>query len=189
MTDLELTTLFRSLAAHKGLASVSLSDLAKEADITKATLFSHFTSRQDLENRLWDSFTPHRKPFEISFQGDAKTIMHDAVSHWISFFTEEPMNEVWQIVQSEKWHKKRAVSVWKAYRSMLEGQVSTVLEVLSESGKLDINEPDLASLLLTDTLFSFIDEENLNGGDVEDWMIERTVRRFVELYLPEGQDA
>lgn len=175
---------FRALAAEKGLQATSLADLAAACGITKATIFAHYPNRTALEDELFRTMESGREPFTLSLEGDAAKVLGAAGAHWISFFTQEPVDQSWRIVQGEKWHDARALAVANAWHAMLEAQVSLVLETLSESGRLDIAEPDLACAMLVGILTSCIDQENLTGTNEEDWKIERALRKFVRLYRP-----
>ena len=67
-------------------------------------------------------------------------------------------------------------------KGMVTFQCQAILESLSESGKLDIPEPDLASSLFSSTLLGYIEQETIDGSSEEDWKIQRLVTKFAALF-------
>lgn len=181
-TKQKLLSTMLLLASRDGLDSVSLSTLAKETGITKASIFSHFSSREELVDEMFRYGDAIGKNEEISFEGDAETVLSRAVRHWLSYFTTEPMSDFYRIICQAKYTneeaRKRAISI----DNMFHAQTQAVLETLSESGKLSIPEIDLATLLFSQAVKHFIDDEVLTGDTEEDWMIDRLIRKFCVLF-------
>ncbi len=188
-TKEKLIARLRDLASQKGLDRVSMGDVAKEAGISKATLFSHFKGREEMVKAMYTSFDSYGKSINLDLAGSARDVLERAVIHWLSFFTTSPMREAWRIISQQKYTEEDAFVRYKRLRGMVSSQCQAILEALSESGRMDIAEPDLASTLFSHTLLVYIEEETLHGNDEEDWKIHRLVAKFTALFTSQAEQA
>lgn len=168
--------------SEKGLSNVSLSSIAKEVGVTKATLFSHFTSKGEMEKEMYGYADTLTGTEAVSLEGNAQEVLGNILRHWISHFSATPFFWYYRIISQEKYTnaeaKRRALSI----DNMFQAQTFAVLETLSDTQRLDINDLDYASLAFSSTIKSFIDREILEGNEDDDWKMERFISQFCETY-------
>ncbi len=176
----------RILGAQKGLDTLSLGEIADTVGITKASIFSHFVNKEALVDELYRQFDSYGDTVDIALEGNAGEVLERAVVHWLDFFTTDPMRQAWRIISQQKYTDKRALVRFQRLKGMVTFQCQAILESLSESGKLDIPEPDLASNLFSSTLLGYIEQETIDGSSEEDWKIQRLVMKFAALFTRQG---
>ncbi|AEC02227.1 regulatory protein TetR [Parasphaerochaeta coccoides DSM 17374] len=181
------------LAARKGLDVTSLADIADAAGIRKASIFSHFSSREELVGELFSycSALASKQEITISFSGTAEHVLSRAIAHWDALYSTSPLSLFYKIVEQQKLILTLASRTHRSFALMLEGQARVLLETLNETGRLDIAETDLAVLMFSSTVSAFLiramdilpDEDGDAQQELE-WQKERFIRRFCELYAP-----
>lgn len=181
-TKQKILDMARSLGAQKGLDTLSLGELADAVGITKASIFAHFGSKKALIDELYRQFDSYGSTIAINLEGNAGEVLERAVVHWLDFFTTDPMRQAWRIISQQKYTDERALVRFQRLKGMVSFQCQAILESLSESGKLDIPEPDLASSLFSSTLLGYIEQETIDGSSEEDWKIQRLVTKFAALF-------
>ncbi|MFA7119645.1 MAG: TetR family transcriptional regulator [Sphaerochaetaceae bacterium] len=181
-TKQRLIQSFLKLASKEGVGNISLSRLANENNITKATIFCHFSSRDELIKNMYAYCDTIRTQQEISLEGDARAVLDRLVRHWIEFYTIAPVSYFYRIVSEQQYTDNLAKEKSHALWSMFYGQSQVVLETLADSHRLEIEELDLATIMFSSTIKHFIDEEILTGSDEDDWQIDRFLSKFCTLF-------
>ncbi len=177
------------LASENGLDNTSLQHIAAEAGITKASLLYHFPSRQDLIEQLFAycQELSSKQTITISFSGKAEQVLGRAMEHWHHLYTTVPLCWFYRIVESQKLTLPLAAVTSRSLDGMLESQSRILLETLNETGRLDIEEIDLAVAMFTATVKSFLSRgmvaqlQDMEDDDLQ-WEEERFIRRFCTLY-------
>lgn len=178
------------LAATKGLDNTSLSDIAQVAGIRKASLYYHFPSREAMIEQMFAycSEQASKQGIVISFNGAAEEVLSRAMEHWHRLYTTPPLSYFYRIVESQKLILPIAARTSQTFSQMMRGQSEILLETLSETGRLNIEELDLAVTMFSSTVQSFLtrsmisEMEALDEDDDLEWQEERFIRRFCELY-------
>lgn len=187
-----------ALAARKGMDATSLSDIAAAAGIRKASIFSHFSSREDLIGQLFSycSSLAARQEITISFSGTAEQVLFRALEHWDELYSTEPLSYFYRIVEQQKLILPLAARTYQSFSLMLEGQSRVLLETLNETGRLEIEETELAVLMFSSTVAGFLSrtlsslmEDDRGHDDELDWQKERFIRRFCALYAPNDRNS
>lgn len=172
------------LASEKGLASVSLSDIAKATHITKASLYSHFSSKEEIIDEMYRLMDTFKGNDMIGLSGSAEEVLQKTVRHWVAAYTTVPMRWAYRIVFQMRFTDQRAAKRAKAILNMFQAQTQAVLETLSDTGRLDIPDLDLATTLFSCAAASFVDEENITEKDEDDWALSRMVQQFCRVFAP-----
>lgn len=183
-TNQQITLLALQIASEQGLDNLSLSDLAEAAGIRKATLYSHFVSKEALVDAMYHLIDSFSGAESVSLSGEAETVLQTTVRHWVAAYTTTPMRWAWRVVFQMRFTDPRAASRARAIHNMFLAQTQAVLETLSDMGRLDIPDLDLATTLFASAAESFIDEENITENDQEDWQLSRMVSRFCRTFMP-----
>ncbi len=185
-----LILLALELAARKGLDNTSLSDIAEAAGIRKASLYHHFPSREAMIEQMFAycSELASRQGIVISFNGKAEEVLSRAMEHWHRLYTTPPLSYFYRIVESQKLILPLAARTSRVFMQMLQGQSEILLETLTETGRLDIEELDLAVAMFSSTAQGFLtrsmisEMEEMEEDEDLEWQEERFVRRFCKLY-------
>lgn len=185
-----LILLALELAARKGMDNTSLSDIAQAAGIRKASLYHHFPSREVMIEQMFAycSELASRQGIVISFNGKADEVLSRAMEHWHRLYTTPPLSYFYRIVESQKLILPLAARTSRVFMQMLQGQSEILLETLSETNRLDIEELDLAVAMFSSTAQGFLtrsmisEMEEMEEDEDLEWQEERFVRRFCELY-------
>jgi AcrR family transcriptional regulator len=174
------------LGSLKGLDNVSLSELAKENKISKASIFHHFSNREDLVSHLFAycSKLAYTQQATISLGGTAQEVLLRAMDHWHEVYTKEPLSWFYRIVESEKLTHSEAGAISKTLGEMVDGQSRILLETLSDTKRLDIEEPDLAVITFSSTVQNFLSKAMVGNDPDIPWQEERFIARFCKLYAP-----
>lgn len=180
--DLLLTSLI-SLASVKGLDNVSLSTLAASLNISKSTIFSHYKNKDELVNQMYikgQSLTQNMG-MDFSFKGNAKDVLTRAVDYWHEVYSS--ISEFYIIVETQKYIDKRAASIASSLETMIKAQTQIVIEILNDTGRLNIEDIDLAIECFSSTISKYIQREFINKDDDSIWwQEERFINRFYSLY-------
>ncbi|WP_320127925.1 TetR/AcrR family transcriptional regulator [uncultured Sphaerochaeta sp.] len=183
----QLTVSLLKMASEKGLDTVSLSNLAKENKITKASIFHHFANREALVSHLFDycSKLAYTQQVTIPLGGTAEEVLLRAMDHWHEMYTTEPLCWFYRIVESEKLTHSEAGAISKTLGEMVDGQSRILLETLSDSRRLAIEELDLAVLTFSSTVQNFLSKAMVGNDPDIPWQEERFIARFCKLYAME----
>jgi AcrR family transcriptional regulator len=170
--------------AKMGLDNVSLSSLATKVDIAKSSIFSHFKNKNDMINEMYvyGKKLSKKNKVTFSFEGDSNEVLIKVVDHWHSIYINRVLFDFYRIVEMQKFTDDRAKEISMAIDAMIISQTRIVLEILNESGRLDIEELDLAIESFASTFIKYLKNELfLENGDLI-WEEERYVNRFVKQY-------
>ena len=144
------------LGSEQGLQAISLSTLAKENKISKAALYHHFASREAMIEELFSycNTLAYQQMATISLSGSpAEVLSHPA-----------------------------AKAIQKTLDEMLQGQSRILLESLSESSRLVIEDIDLAVLTFSSVVQQFLRRILLDETEDLEWEEERFIQNFCTLY-------
>jgi len=172
------------MASEKGLDRVSISDLASENGITKSSVFHHFASRETMIKELFSYCTQlaFSQQVTISLSGTATEVLFRAMDHWHEVYTTEPLNWFYRIIESEKLTHPEAGAISRTLSEMFEGQSRILLEELSDSRRLNIEELDLAVLTFSATVQNFLTKVMIGKDPDIPWQEERFITKFCALY-------
>lgn len=172
------------LGSQQGLEAVSLSVLAKHNNISKAAIFHHFQSREALIAELFSycNTLAYKQKRSISLEGSANEVLSRAMAHWHQLYEDEVMRSFYRIIESEALTHGEAASIKRTLDEMLIGQSSILLESLSNSGRLDIEDLDLAIQSFSSVVQRFLYRILLDDDPDIEWEEERFINRFCSLY-------
>ncbi|MBZ4674095.1 MAG: regulatory protein TetR [Spirochaeta sp.] len=183
-TKQQLILSLLDLGSQQGLEAVSLSVLAKQNNISKAAIFHHFRSREALIAELFSycNTLAYKQKGSISLEGSANEVLGRAMAHWHHLYEDEVMRSFYRIIESEALTHREAASIKRTLDEMLIGQSSILLESLSNSGRLDIEDLDLAIQSFSSVVQRFLYRILLDDDPDIEWEEERFINRFCSLY-------
>lgn len=179
------------LAEQKGLSNVSLSDIASAVGIQKASLYSHFSSRQDLEDCLiqYCQDTLKAKNFTVDFKApNAQTLLVSLVNSFLSTFTDQPLSSYFSILQQQRMTSAKFADLYEQLNLMITARVRVALEYCVQRSWLDIPDTDVASDFFTcaiiNCLCRTINSYRQNTRQDIDWELDRLVDGLLTLFSP-----
>ncbi len=185
----EIITALLSLGEEKGLANVSLADIADEVGIRKASIYSHFESQQ----ALVDTMILHcrkelsTKTFDVDFKAkDAHIMLAALFDNIIRVFAEKPISSFFSIVQQQRMYDKAFASEDRLISSMINARIRIALEFCVQRSWLDIRETDFAADLMTAAVMRKICDVL---SDSSDWETDRLADGLIELFRKKPADS
>ena len=185
----EIITALLSLGEEKGMANVSLADIADEVGIRKASIYSHFESQQ----ALVDIMILHcrkelsTKTFDVDFKAkDAHIMLAALFDNIIRVFAEKPISSFFSIVQQQRMYDKAFASEDRLISSMINARIRIALEFCVQRSWLDIRETDFAADLMTAAVMRKICDVL---SDSSDWETDRLADGLIELFRKKPADS
>ena len=178
----DIITALLNLGEEKGLANVSLSDIALEVGIRKASIYSHFESQQAMVDamtiRCRDQLK--QKTFNVDFKAkDARTMLVSLFDNIIMVFAEKPISSFFSIVQQRRMYDEAFASEDRMISSMINARIRIALEFCVQRSWLDIRDTDFASDLVTAAVMRKICDVL---SDEADWETDRLADGLIELF-------
>lgn len=177
------------LGFNKGLSNVSLIDIANEVDIKKASLYSHFDSKNSIIIAVLDYCKSKlaQKNFDVNFKAkDAQSLLFSLVDSFMETFGESPLSQYYAIVQQQKLHEKIFNDAAHEIDAMVTARVKVALEYCVQRSWLDISDTDIASGFFSDAieqcLTNLVASENLDLDFDADWELNRLVGGLISLF-------
>ena len=98
------------LASENGLRNVSLSQIAQKVGIRKASLYNHFSSREEMVSSLYeylreqsaDSLSPATNPEALLSLGSAFSILQAGVDRYRQMITHPQLKQFYRLILSER---------------------------------------------------------------------------------------
>ncbi len=186
----EIITAALTLGEQKGLSNVSLSDIADQVGIRKASIYSHFESQQV----LIDSLVEHcqqvlkEKRFAVDFKAkDAQSLLVSLVNSFLETFAEPPLSSYFSIVQQQRMFDRRFSELNDQLVFMMSARIRVALEYCVQRSWLDIKDTDIASDFFTsavmDCLCDVIVSYRTRDPQFDaDWELDRLVDGLTTLF-------
>ncbi len=173
----------------KGLSNVSLMDIANEVGIKKASLYSHYDSKNSIVTAVigYCKAILAQKNFAVNFKSkDAQDLLFSLVDSFLETFGESPLSQYYAIVQQQKLHDKLFNEAAHEIDAMVTARVKVALEYCVQRSWLNIPDTDIASGFFSDAiqqgLTNLVASENLNLDFDPDWELNRLVDGLISLF-------
>ena len=147
--------------ALRGVANASLTDIAKEAGVTRGAIYWHFANKADLINSLWEQVLEFYAPLtEASESLDEPDPLGKLQELYISFFAgmeEDPLQrQLFRILFDEGDRSKDTEIVRQRHHQLRSERYQGLQIVLGNAIRRGQIPPDFDVRLGTVTLFSMI---------------------------------
>lgn len=165
------------IISNEGLDSFSLSHLAQETGLAKATLYHYFKSKDEILSSIFNLGHKNfmKMGFVVNLNNDIYTVLRDASSHWIKIFTSYD-NQLWlRIIFSLYLTNDDAYDEYKSISLMLHSQSQVIISSLSLTQTLEETMTELFYSFLFHCLERSLSEEDL---DIDDEM--RKIATLIE---------
>lgn len=144
---------FLSSAAEKSPGATSLADIADILQIKKASLYNHFSSREEMYNATLDYCAIEvmnatfisRESVETAKNGKIKptVLVKKIFTQYFKLFEGEPFFKMYVFIHSEQYFNRQAMEiVEKAHKRMID-DTKNLLKIFRDRQQLEIDEKDL----------------------------------------------
>ncbi len=156
--------------AAKGAANASLTDIAREAGVTRGAIYWHFTNKADLLNALWDEvlllYTPMARASESRDEPDPLGRLKELYVRFLGRLAEDPRQQQLIRILFDQGSGSEDINLIRSRHLQTMHQrnrsVQTVLRNAIDRGQLS---PDLDVRLGTIAVVSFI------HGLIANWVL------------------
>ena len=178
----DIITAMLDLGEEKGLSNVSLSDIALEVGIRKASIYSHFESQQALLDAtvLYCRDILKQKTFNVDFKAkDARSMLVSLFDSIIDVFAQKPVSSYFSIVQQQRMFDSSFAEDDRLIAGMINARIRIALEFCVQRSWLDIRDTDFAADLMTAAVMRKICDVL---SDAADWETDRLADGLMELF-------
>ena len=186
------------LAAENGLVSVSMQQIANKIGITKASLYNHFSSRDEIVEAMYETIRQASKQkvvrTNIDYDALAKSgtfneVMMKAVSSYRAIVQEPQMFLFYKLIMAERSINPAAAEIMvKETKTMIDA-TKALFRSLEANGKAEFMNLDSAAFSFSMAIHSIIDYgfdlENAGVGSNDD-MLNGYIEEFCRLYGRKG---
>ena len=148
--DIILRTL--ELGQEKGLANVSIQDIANAMGLRKSSLYSHFKSKDEIMQSILNHCKAllSKKDFVVDFKAkDAQDLLVSLLSSFMETFGEPPLSQYYAVVQQQRLFDKAFAEAAHEMESMITARIQVALEYCVQRSWLDIPDTDAASYMFS----------------------------------------
>ena len=186
------------LAAENGLGSVSMQQIANKIGITKASLYNHFSSRDEIVEAMYETIRQASKQkvvrTNIDYDALAKSgtfyeVIMKAVSSYRAIVQEPQMFLFYKLIMAERSINPAAAEIMvKETKTMIDA-TKVLFRSLEANGKAEFMDLDSAAFSFSMAIHSIIDYgfdlENAGVGSNDD-MLNGYIEEFCRLYGRKG---
>lgn len=181
------------LAAEKGLGKVSLSQIADRVGVQKATLFSHYKSKEQIIVALYKYLRNKSiQSAELAFidydrmfgEKDARTILYDVIQGYIIMNSKKEMESFYKLISAERKFDPAAAQIMIEETKKMELAARNLFYAMQERGLLHITNMRFAVTFFCHTVHNLLElrgDYHLCGLTFSN-EIENFIDGFIEKY-------
>ena len=190
----EIVMVTLKLAAENGLGTVSMQQIADKVGITKASLYNHFSSRDEIVKEMYEVIRKASKE-----KADAGKIDYDIISDKLSLrdFLKETVGSYrkmvsdphmymfYKIIMSERSINSTAADIMVMETKTMINATKAIFYALQVKGIADFYDVDTAALSFAMGVHSILDYEfdlKYAGKDVDNKMMSNYIDEFCRIY-------
>jgi len=187
------------LAAEKGLGTVSMQQIADKVGITKASLYNHFSSRDEIVDALYTTIRDASKERasigvvdydKLTSKGTMKEILSTAVLSYKGVIQDPQMFQFYKIIMSERAINPNASEIMvRETRTMTDATEKLFLS-MQKRGLSDFKDIKSAAFSFAMGIHSILDygfDLRTAGMESDDSMIDGYIEEFCRIYSGGGE--
>lgn len=182
------------IGSLKGLANVSIRDIAKAMGLQQSSLYSHFESKDDLLQSILEYCHTllAKKTFVVNFKAkDAQELLVSLVNSIIETFGEVPLSQYFAVVQQQRLFSQTYDEVAREISLMITARIQVAFEYCVQRSWLDIPDTDIASdffsCAVQDCLIKLVSSDAMDTEIDPIWELNRLVDGILDLFAVRAQ--
>ena len=182
------------LAAENGLGTVSMQQIASKVGITKASLYNHFSSRDEIVKEMYVVLRDMSKKKasvggidydKLGTQVSLKDILMGAVSSYRSMINDPDMFLFYKVIMSERTINKVAAEIMAKETETMINATKSLFYAMEVKKIAHFDDPDSAAFSFAMTVHAILDYEsdlNFSGLDNKPEMMSGFIEEFCRIY-------
>ncbi len=155
-----------NIIADYGYDTLTLSKIAEECKIKKASLYYYFDSKEALISSLYEQFSKEIRKLgiSISFEQGVETIINKTFLHWKKIYTKDNYLPYLSLIFQRREIDERAAEISNSLTLMIQAQSQAVIENLLARHECIIKDKELLTELFSSTSIFYLEndrDENL----------------------------
>lgn len=156
ITQEKIIQSFLTSAATKGAGATSLSDISDMLEIKKASLYNHFTSREDMYNATLDycSLEILNSTFLVkecveaaaNSKIGALAYLKKTITQYFKLFESEPFYKMHVFIHSEQYFNRKALDIVQADYKRMGDQLREALKIFKKAEKCQFEDKELKEI-------------------------------------------
>lgn len=142
---------FISVAFEKSAGAVSLADIACALDVKKASLYNHFSSREEMYNAAVEFCADYLG--RVSFSFDRRLDLPLTIAQYFRSHTLEPLLQVYSFIHGEKYFNQTASLAASRQKEKITSDIAKLLSPLLPRQK---NLPQVVGALVASSLDDYV---------------------------------
>ncbi len=163
----EIISATLELASEYGLKAVSLGQIADRVGIRKASLYNHFSSKEEIIGEMYSVLrTQAQRNNSVSFdhgtllgESSLESILTACLSVYTGFLSDRQMLMFFRVLYSERSTSPTAAQIMAEETERMIGNTRALFYALVVHGKMKNEDVDTAALSYAMTIHSLIDRE------------------------------
>ena len=188
------------LAAENGLGTVSMQQIADKVGITKASLYNHYSSRDEIVEAMYEFLRKASKEKAsvgtLDYDGlkpgmDLKDILSASVDSYRKIVKDPQMLLFYRIIMSERSINKAAAEIMVRETETMIGATKALFYALQVKGIACFDNVDVAAFSFAMGVHSILDYEfdlSFSGGTVPGDMMHDYIEEFSRIYCKKVSD-
>lgn len=182
------------LAAENGLGSVSMQQIANKIGITKASLYNHFASKEEIVDSMYEVLRSASKQKTQAAPLDydkltpdipLSTILYGAVGSYKNMVYDPKMYLFYKVIMSERAINPAAAEIMVKETQTMIHATKTLFYALQVKGIAHFENVDAAAFSFAMTVHSIIDYEcdlKHAGTESKNDMLQDYINEFCRIY-------
>ena len=182
------------LASQNGLGTVSMQQIADKVGITKASLYNHFSSRDQIVEAMYDSLRAVSKSNagigEVDYDKllvsmSLKEIISNAVDNYRKIVKDPQMYLFYKVIMSERSINSSAAEIMVRETKTMINATKTLFYALQVKGIADFENVDSAAVSFAMAVNSLLDYEcdlDNAGMKKDEKMMQDFIDEFCRIY-------
>jgi len=182
------------LAAKNGMGTVSMQQIADKLGITKASLYNHFSSRDEIVDAMYEFLRKTSKENanigeidydQLTADRTLNTILTDAVNSYKSIVTDPQMFQFYSIIMSERAINSAAAEIMVRETRTMINATKTLFYALQVKRIADFGNVDAAAFSFAMAIHAILEYafDMERAGLKADWgMMQGYINEFSRIY-------
>jgi len=182
------------LASEKGLGTVSMQQIADKVGITKASLYNHFSSREEIVDAMYEVIRQSTKDRmsigDVDYEGLASSrsmeeVLSKSVMSYRGMVRDPKLNLFYKVIISERATDPKAAEIMVRETETMIDATKRLLIALQSKGKASFFDVDATAFSFAMAVHSIIDLEFdliAAGRNLKEGMLSGYIDEFCRIY-------